>query len=233
MRRPRPGGGPGSPAARRCDRDQAPVPDPPQLRERGPEIQLALAELEVLVNAAAHVLGVHVCDAAARTAHTRGDRFGFGAEAVTDVEREESGSVVERVEQPRIPCEVVDHHAGFRLQREPHAVLVRGFEHTQTAVHEPPPRLVRRQHEGGGPDHRASASAPRSAAMAIPRRNRSRRRSRPGDMSVRSCLRRGSSRNRAPVSTTTARPTGPGGRGRIGRARRRPGRTGQDDNGPA
>jgi hypothetical protein len=83
--------GAGVGVARQFDDDQALVAGGGEGREDGREVDLALSERQVLMDAAAYVLDLDVPEPGTGGAYAVGGREGFEALAVTDVERQTEG----------------------------------------------------------------------------------------------------------------------------------------------
>ncbi len=111
--------------ARQFDRDQAAIADLDQGIERRRKIDLAEAELQVLVNAAAHVLDLHVDHPVRGPTDAVGNGCRLEATAMPDVEGQAEGSRrSEEIPQSLVTVEIFDHHAWLGFESELDARLL-------------------------------------------------------------------------------------------------------------
>ena len=161
----------------------------------------------MIVNAATHVLDVDVPQPFAPLAKLVRDGHFAQAMQMADVEREAEEGMIDARVQLGEAVHRVDEHARLRLEGQAHLA---GLGVTAQLHGSPRPGGSRCSSGDAAsiaaPDQKLTASEPSSAAMSTARLRKSSRLSRPGGglSSVGWCLRRGSSRKRAPVSTTEA-----------------------------
>src|SRR5205823_130473 len=100
------------------DVEAAPVADFPQGPEGRREVHRPLAEHQVLVDPADHVLDVDVGDPGAPGADVVGDRTLFDAMDVPEVDRQVEEGVIDALVESGVPREGVDEHPRLGLERE-------------------------------------------------------------------------------------------------------------------
>lgn len=104
--------------------------------EDGGEVDVALAEGEMVVKAAAHVLDVEVEEVAAPFLDTCGDGAVTSAMDVADVEGEAEEGVVKGVVEIGEAGGGVDEHAGFGLEGQTDVAALGGVQEATAAVDE-------------------------------------------------------------------------------------------------
>jgi hypothetical protein len=137
--------------------DQPPVTAVGERPQHRRKVDLAGAELQVLVHAPAHVVDLHVDQELGDVGDAVRHAHRLEAAAVSDVERQpERGRLTQLGPQPPPPGDILDQHARLRFEAQRHT---RGRCHTGDlgdAVDKPPPRHVRidvrRPHPGPAGD---------------------------------------------------------------------------------